>query len=323
MTRVLMGLNPEGSPDFVSVYIDDVLGLSQSLENRTEHLKLVIVRLQEAGLKLKLSKCHFFWEKVEYLGHVVTPSDLKPSAALTSAVLDFPAPQNVKEVRHFMGLSSYYRRFIPQFVCIVKPLHELTRKDMPLQWDERHQSTFSTLKRKLTPPPILSYPCFDKSFVLETDASGYWQIWMEPNSVERTAFIASQGILEFRVMPFGLMNAPSVFQWLMTCMLMGLNPEGGPDFVSVYIENVLVFSQTLENHIEHLKLVIVRLQEAGLKLKPSKSSPASKLIVIYILLLMQAELCRQRKPSIPSQNSKPRQLCGLCHTSTFCCMGTQ
>ena len=302
MTRVLMGLNPEGSPDFVSVYIDDVLGFSQSLENRTEHLKLVIVRLQEAGLKLKLSKCHFFWEKVEYLGHVVTPSDLKPSAALTSAVLDFPAPQNVKEVRHFMGLSSYYRRFIPQFVC---------------------QSAFSTLKRKLTPPPILSYPCFDKSFVLETDASGYWQIRVEPNSVERTAFIASQGLFEFRVMPFGLMNAPSVFQRLMTCMLMGLNPEGGPDFVSVYIENVLVFSQTLENHIEHLKLVIVRLQEAGLKLKPSKSSPASKLIVIYILLLMQAELCRQRKPSIPSQNSKPRQLCGLCHTSTFCCMGTQ
>ena len=101
-------------------------------------------------------------------------------------------------------------------------------------------------------------------------ASGYWQIRVHPDSVEKTAFVTPQGLFEFRVMPFGLMNAPSVFQRLMTCVLMGLNPDDGPAFVAVYLDDALVFSRTLEDHIKHLKLVIMRLQETGLKLKPSK-----------------------------------------------------
>lgn len=101
-------------------------------------------------------------------------------------------------------------------------------------------------------------------------ASGYWQIRMQPESVEKTAFITPQGLFEFRVMPFGLTNAPSVFQRLMSHVLMGLNSDDGPDFVAVYIDDVLVFSRTLTDHIEHLKLVIGRLQEVGLKLRPKK-----------------------------------------------------
>lgn len=101
-------------------------------------------------------------------------------------------------------------------------------------------------------------------------ASGFWQIRVHPDSQEKTAFVTPQGLFEFRVMPFGLTNAPSVFQRLMQRVLMGLNPEEGPDFVAVYIDDVLVFSRTLGKHIEHLCKVIERLQEAGLKLKPSK-----------------------------------------------------
>ena len=101
-------------------------------------------------------------------------------------------------------------------------------------------------------------------------ASGFWQIRLSDSAVEKTAFSVPQGLFEFRVMPFGLTNAPAVFQRLMERVLAGLNPEDGPDFVKVYIDDVLVFSHNLEDHLEHLRLVLLRIREAGLKLKPSK-----------------------------------------------------
>ena len=101
-------------------------------------------------------------------------------------------------------------------------------------------------------------------------ASRYWQIQISPTSREKTAFITPPGLYEFRVMPFGLTNAPAVFQRLMQRLLMGLNPASGPDFVTVYIDDSLVFSPTLETHLTHLQAVIERSSGAGLKLKPSK-----------------------------------------------------
>ena len=101
-------------------------------------------------------------------------------------------------------------------------------------------------------------------------ASGYWQIRMHPNSVETTAFVTPHGLYEFKVMPFGLTNAPGVFQRLMQRVLAGLNPENVPDYVAVYLDDVLVFSRTLEDHLEHLHCVIQRIRDAKLKLKPSK-----------------------------------------------------
>ena len=97
-------------------------------------------------------------------------------------------------------------------------------------------------------------------------AAGYWQIRVEASSREKTAFLTPQGLFEFLVMPFGLTNAPAVFQRLMQRVLAGLNPDAGPDFVAVYIDDVLVFSRTLEEHLSHLQAVIERIQEAGLKL---------------------------------------------------------
>ena len=109
-----------------------------------------------------------------------------------------------------------------------------------------------------------------KYFSLVDLASGYWQIRMSEESKEKTAFVTPQGLFEFHVMPFGLTNAPSVFQRLMNGVLMGLNPTVGPEFVTVYIDDVLIFSKSLEEHITHLELVLQRIQEAGLKLKPTK-----------------------------------------------------
>ena len=98
-------------------------------------------------------------------------------------------------------------------------------------------------------------------------ASGYWQVKVHPHSREKTAFITPQGLYEFKVMPFGLRNAPAVFQRLMKCVLAGLNPPSGPDFVPVYLDDVIIFSRTLNDHLQHLSLMIDRLV--------SSSSPPS------------------------------------------------
>ena len=98
-------------------------------------------------------------------------------------------------------------------------------------------------------------------------AAGYWQVQVHPDSCEKTAFITHQGLYEFSVMPFGLKNAPAVFQRLMQRVLMGLNPEEGPSFVSVYLDDVIVYSETLEDHLKHLQRVMERFMKAGLKLK--------------------------------------------------------
>ena len=171
MQQVLMGLNPPEAPGFVSVYIDDVLVFSKTLQEHLSHLKLVIQRLQEVGLKLKPEKCKYACKQVEYLGHVISSSGLKPNHKLTAAVCDFPTPRNVKEVRRFLGLTSYYRKFIPGFARVAEPLHRLTRKDVEFSWTTDCQISFDTLKKKLTEAPLLAYPSFDRDFVLETDAS--------------------------------------------------------------------------------------------------------------------------------------------------------
>ena len=101
-------------------------------------------------------------------------------------------------------------------------------------------------------------------------ASGFWQIRLDEDSKEKTAFVTPQGLYEFRVMPFGLINAPAVFQRLMQQVLIGMNPESGDDFVTAYIDDILVFSATLQDHLSHLRKVMERLREVNLKLKPAK-----------------------------------------------------
>ena len=104
------------------------------MEEHLDHLCSVIARLQEAGLKLRPEKCLFVRCEVEYLGHIVTPGGLKPNPKLVAAVKEFPVPSDVRETRQFLGLSSYYRRFIPGFARIAKPLHELTHQDAEITW---------------------------------------------------------------------------------------------------------------------------------------------------------------------------------------------
>ena len=171
MQRLVTGLNPASGPDFVAVYIDDILVFSPTLEQHLSHLRAVIERISEAGLKLKPSKCLFVRSEVEYLGHLITPEGLKPNSRLVAAVRDFPRPTNVSGVRRFLGLSSYYRRFIRNFAKIAEPLRELTRKNATFTWTVACEDAMDKLKERLTTAPVLAYPAFRKPYTVETDAS--------------------------------------------------------------------------------------------------------------------------------------------------------
>ena len=167
MQKVLMGLNPEEGPHFVSVYLDDVIVFSDTFETHLEHLQQVLLHFQAAELKLKPSKHHSICQKVEYLGHVITPQGISPNNNRISAMRNFPAPSTVKEVRQFIGLASYYRRFIGSFAKVSQPLHSLTQKDVVFQWSSECQQAFQQLKDAL----VNAHPNFCKAFTLETDAS--------------------------------------------------------------------------------------------------------------------------------------------------------
>ena len=173
MQRVLAGLNPEAGPDFVAVYIDDVLVFSRTIEEHLIHLRATIQRIEGAGLKLKPSKCHFARREVEYLGHLVTPEGLKTNQKLVEAITLFPTPTDVNGVRRFLGMASYYRRFVDRFTKIAAPLRELTRNNATFHWTGACEEAMTILKEKLTCAPVLAYPSFDKPFTVETDVCIY------------------------------------------------------------------------------------------------------------------------------------------------------
>ena len=171
MQRVLAGLNPEDGVPFNSVYIDDILVFSETFEDHLVHLKAVIERISAAGLKLKPSKCKFIRQTVEFLGHVLTPMGIRPNPDRVGAVQNFPRPKSVREVRQFLGLASYYRRFVKGFATLAQPLHSLTKANSRFNWTIDCQSAFDALKTMLLMSPVLSFPDFSRGFILETDAS--------------------------------------------------------------------------------------------------------------------------------------------------------
>ena len=121
--------------------------------------------------KLNPKKCSFVKQKVEYLGHVVTPEGVSPNPDKVRVVQEFPPPNNLKELRHFLGLANYYRRFVKGFSHIANPLNALTKKGVYLHWTEECAVAFDKLKCALVSAPILAYPSFKEPFLLFVDAS--------------------------------------------------------------------------------------------------------------------------------------------------------
>ena len=132
---------------------------------------MVFQRLRQAGLKLKGKKCSLFQKEVIYLGHKVSKEGIQTDPAKISAVKEWPTPENVHEVRSFMGLCSYYRKFIEHFAEIVRPLNKLTEKNAKFLWSNKCDQSFKELKVHLISAPILAYPSLDHKFIPDIDAS--------------------------------------------------------------------------------------------------------------------------------------------------------
>jgi hypothetical protein len=156
---------------YVLVFFDDILVYSTSWIEHLNHLESVLKALQQHHLFVKLSKCSFGVREIEYLGHIVNGQGVSMDKDKIKAVLEWPIPQDVKQLRGFLGLTGYYRRFIKSYANIAAPLTELLKK-YGFGWNPSAQGAFTHLKSAITQAPVLALPNFNKPFVLETDASG-------------------------------------------------------------------------------------------------------------------------------------------------------
>lgn len=156
----------------VLIFFDDILIFSRTLEEHIEHVCLVLQLLQRDKWQVKLSKCVFAQRQLRYLGHIISEQGVATDPEKVQAVLNWPAPTSVKELRNFLGLAGYYRRFVCHFGIISRSLTDLLKKGAMFVWTEVQEQSFSALKHALTSAPVLALPDFSKPFIIETDASG-------------------------------------------------------------------------------------------------------------------------------------------------------
>ena len=157
---------------FVIVFIDDILVYSRSRSEHEQHLRIVLQTLRDQRLYAKFSKCQVWLDSVAFLGHVVSKEGIMVDPAKIEAIRDWHRPTSVTEVRSFVGLASYYRRFVEGFSTIAAPLTRLTRVDVPFVWSEECEASFLRLKELLTTAPILTLPVEGEGFTVYCDASG-------------------------------------------------------------------------------------------------------------------------------------------------------
>jgi hypothetical protein len=157
---------------FVVVFIDDILIFSKNEDEHDEHLCLVLQKLRENQLYVKLNKCEFWLKEVSFLGHIISEGGIFVDPSKVKDVLSWNTPQNVSDIRSFLGLAGYYRRFIKEFSKISMPMMELLAKGNTFEWTLRHETSFQELKKRLTTTPVLTMPDMKKSFSIYCDASG-------------------------------------------------------------------------------------------------------------------------------------------------------
>ena len=167
INKVIKGL------PFAFGYLDDILIHSPDIETHLQHIRLFFQRLKEADLKLKNSKCNYFKTHVQYLGHLVSGKGIRPLPEKLDSIKRMPAPTTPKEIKQFLGLVGYYRKFIPRFADIARPMTNLTKQDIPFEWTIQCQAAFELLKEAIITSPILKYPDPNKRYTLFTDASKY------------------------------------------------------------------------------------------------------------------------------------------------------
>lgn len=193
-------LGPELEP-CCFVYLDDVILISSSFDEHIKLLENVFGRLKSANLTINYDKCQFFRESLNYLGFVVDKNGLKTNPDKVEAMVNYPRPKNSTEVKRFLGLASWYRRFVPHFSTVVSPLNELLRgakgKKLPIQWNDSAEKAFQDIKQALVSAPVLSSPDFSLKFTIQCDASlsGLGSVLTQcQNGVEKVIAFASRSL---------------------------------------------------------------------------------------------------------------------------------
>jgi hypothetical protein len=151
---------------FVIVFLDDILIYSKTEEEHEKHLRMVLQVLREHKLYAKLSKCIFYQKKIHYLGHIISADGITVDPEKIEAIRGWPVPRNVTEVRYFMGLVGYYRRFIKGFSKIASPITSLQKKGVKFEWTPKCEESFQQLKDILTSAPILKIADPNEDFVV-------------------------------------------------------------------------------------------------------------------------------------------------------------
>lgn len=149
----------------MNLYMDDILIFSNTFEDHIRDVNLVLERLEESGLTLNPTKCKWCQPEVDFLGYVVGREGIKPNPAKIKAVSEFPAPTDVSSLRSFLGLATYYRRFIRSFSTLAAPLNQLLCKSIKWRWGIDQVKAFTRLKHALTSAPVLLFPDFSKPFI--------------------------------------------------------------------------------------------------------------------------------------------------------------
>ena len=167
MNKVLEGLN------FTMTYLDDIIIFSDNELEHLEHLEIIFRSLKEAGLKMKHSKCDFFKSEIHYLGHLISVDGIRPLPNKLDSIKHMPVPKDTKEIKQFLGLTGYYRKFVPRFADISRPLTTLTKKDQKFKWTPACQKLFKLLKEALCCEPVLKYADVSKPYTLYMDASKF------------------------------------------------------------------------------------------------------------------------------------------------------
>jgi hypothetical protein len=157
---------------FIVVFIDDILIYSKNEEEHAKHLRIILTRLREHQLYAKFSKCAFWLEEIQFLGHVLSANGIAVDPSKVRDILEWKPPTTVHQVRSFLGLAGYYRRFIPDFSKIVKPITSMLKNDTKFNWSSRCNEAFEQLKVLLTTASVLSQLDFEKPFDVYCDASG-------------------------------------------------------------------------------------------------------------------------------------------------------
>ncbi len=155
----------------VMCYIDDLIIYSKTFEEHLQHIQEVMERLEEAGMYIKLSKCAFGMESIDFLGHTISKEGVQADPKKIKAVSNMPAPKDGNGIRRFLGMASFYRRYIKNFAARTDKLRELTHKNTIFSWTKEHQEEFEDIKSALVSNPVMAFPDWNKKFVLATDAS--------------------------------------------------------------------------------------------------------------------------------------------------------